>query len=110
MKKVYLILLTVTLISIRFITNKVRETFVIPIRIGILILMTIIVVYWNEVIASWNENGLFYIPHITKIYIITLVLLSIIYRGIYFPITNGINKKYLLNGRDYETIFRTWKM
>ena len=44
--------------------NKKKLTFLL-----ILIFLTIAVVNWNAVIAGWVEDAVFYVPHITKIYI-----------------------------------------
>jgi len=51
---------------------------------------------WNAIFASWAETSIFYIPHITKIYLLALFLISIIYRGIVFPIRNGYKLTELL--------------
>lgn len=51
---------------------------------------------WNDIFASWAETSVFYIPHITKIYLFSLLLISIIYRGIIFPLKNGYMLKHLL--------------
>ena len=55
--------------------------------------------YWNEVIAGWVEDSVWYIPHVTKIYVCTCLAGSIIYRGIYFPLKNGFN---------YSELFPFW--
>ncbi len=47
------------------------------------------VFFWNDRIADWDMSSFLYIPHITKIYVLTLCLVSIIYRGIVFPIRKG---------------------
>ncbi len=51
---------------------------------------------WNAIFASWAETSVFYIPHITKIYLFCLFLISIIYRGLVFPIRNGYKLRELL--------------
>ena len=54
------------------------------------------VVYrWNFVMASWVEESIYYIPHITKSYILILVLGSLIFRGVYTPLCKGVEKDYL---------------
>tara|TARA_B100000965_G_C19577086_1_gene751813 strand:- start:200 stop:1390 length:1191 start_codon:yes stop_codon:yes gene_type:complete len=52
--------------------------------------------YWNEVIAGWVEDSVWYIPHITKIFVSFCLACSIIYRGFYFPLNNGISLSELL--------------
>lgn len=51
---------------------------------------------WNSFFASWIEDSSLYIPHITKIYVISLVLIALIYRGLIFPFKNGYSIKSLL--------------
>mgnify|MGYP004006456211 CR=1 FL=1 len=53
------------------------------------------VLNWNYAIAKWEEDALLYIPHITKFYVLFLLTSSLLYRGIYFPIKNGIAVSYL---------------
>ena len=48
---------------------------------------------WNDVIANWMEDNIWYIPHITKIYLCSLVLFSILFRGIYFLINRNVQLK-----------------
>ena len=52
--------------------------------------------YWNGVIAGWVEDSVWYFPHITKIFISLSLTCSIIYRGLYFPLNNGISLSALL--------------
>jgi len=51
---------------------------------------------WNAEIANWAEDAVLYIPHITKIFITTVIFFSIMYRGLLKPIHSGENLKYLL--------------
>jgi len=50
---------------------------------------------WNAVIANWFESAFLYFPHITKIYLISLVFLSVTYRGLFLPLKRGVSKSYL---------------
>jgi len=59
------------------------------------IVVTMMVINWNYAIAKWEEDALLYIPHITKFYVLFLLTSSLLYRGIYFPIKNGIAVSYL---------------
>jgi glycosyltransferase involved in cell wall biosynthesis len=52
--------------------------------------------YWNEVIAGWVENSVWYVPHITKIFLSLSLACSLFYRGVYFPLNNGISLSALL--------------
>jgi hypothetical protein len=50
---------------------------------------------WNAVVAKWVEDSVWYIPHITKIFISCVIFTSFIYRGIYFPLKNKIKLNFL---------------
>jgi glycosyltransferase involved in cell wall biosynthesis len=50
---------------------------------------------WNAVVAQWVEDSIWYFPHITKIFILSIMLASFAYRGIYFPLKNKIELSYL---------------
>ena len=45
----------------------------------------IITFFWNDVIADWNDESLFYIPNITKISLLILTLIYLITRLIIVP-------------------------
>ena len=93
--KVYLSLLAFMLFALVFFTEKARQTLIMPSRVAVIVIVTLVVINWNGVFAGWEEDGLLYMPHITKFYILFLSLLSVLYRGIYFPLTHGIEKSYL---------------
>lgn len=50
---------------------------------------------WNAAVAKWVEDSIWYIPHITKIFISLICAASFIYRGIYFPLKSKISFSYL---------------
>jgi len=50
---------------------------------------------WNDVAANWVEDSIWYVPHITKIFLLTICVLSFVYRGMYFPMKHGIKPSYL---------------
>ncbi len=93
--KVYLSLLAFMLFALVFFTEKARQTLIMPSRVAVFVIVTLVVINWNGVFAGWEEDGLLYMPHITKFYILFLSILSVLYRGIYFPLTHGIEKSYL---------------
>ena len=93
--KVYLSLLAFMLFALVFFTEKARQTLIMPSRVAVIVIVTLVVINWNGVFAGWEEDGLLYMPHITKFYILFLSILSVLYRGIYFPLTHGIEKSYL---------------
>ena len=61
----------------------------------IFFLLTYFVYQWNEVIANWVEESIYFIPHITKAYIFLLIFMGIVFRGIYMPIRKGISYNYI---------------
>jgi len=66
------------------------------IRITAFLLSFMVVFSWNEVIAGWVEDSIWYVPHITKIFISLSLAGSILYRGPYFPLNNDISLSTLL--------------
>jgi len=50
---------------------------------------------WNAVVAGWIEGSRFYVPHLTKIVIFSFLSFLFIYRGLYFPLKHGVEKKEL---------------
>ena len=68
---------------------------------ALLILLTILIFKWNLYVAGWDENSILYIPNITKIYLASLVVLYVVFKGFLRPwnrkITLGVFEKvYLL--------------
>jgi len=55
-----------------------------------LIVFFFIATSWNAAVAGWVEDSVLYFPHVTKVYISLALSGSVIYRGIYFPLKNGI--------------------
>jgi hypothetical protein len=51
---------------------------------------------WNAVLAGWVEDAVLYVPHITKMYIGGVILVSILYRGIFQPLKRKVGPAYLL--------------
>ena len=50
---------------------------------------------WNAIVAEWIESSRYYIPHLTKLFLGTSILMAVGYRGIFFPLRNGIKKENL---------------
>jgi len=86
---------------ISFTINRIfLRTFAGSIRVNalklILFIMILYSIYnWNAVVAEWVEDSIWYVPHITKIFISIIFAASFIYRGIFFPIRNKIALSYL---------------
>lgn len=51
---------------------------------------------WNDVFTDWSEDSPLYFPHVTKLYILTLIFCSMINRGIIIPIKKKVNYKKLI--------------
>lgn len=64
-------------------------------KIILLILISFAVYNWNSYLAGWIESSVWYVPHITKIFIFMVCFTSFIYRGIYFPIMHNISIRFL---------------
>lgn len=64
-------------------------------KLAIFFLVCFSVFRWNAVVAKWVEESVWYVPHITKIFIASIFGASFFYRGIYFPLKHDIEIKYL---------------
>jgi glycosyltransferase involved in cell wall biosynthesis len=69
-------------------SNALVSVFII--KLSIFIAVFLVVFYWNAGVAKWDKTSLFFVPHITKIYITTLMFLSILLRGVVLPIKRGV--------------------
>ena len=74
---------------------KVRRALMYSINLSLLIWFFVVVLNWNAAIPVWDENSPFFVPHITKLYLASLLVISFIGRGIIFPIKRGVDIKYL---------------
>jgi len=96
----FLIALIVVFLSTLFV-NKVllrglqNSFFLNTAKTIVFIFIFISVFRWNDVVANWVEESVWYIPNITKIYVGVILITSVIYRGLYFPLTNNVKKEYL---------------
>lgn len=61
----------------------------------ILIVIFFTAYFWNRTIANGIDYGVWYIPHITKIYLFVVVSLSVLYRGVINPINKNIKIRNL---------------
>ena len=53
------------------------------------------VYFWNFYVADWEVDSLYFIPHITKIYVVSILIASFLYRGIFLPRRVGITNNIL---------------
>ena len=61
----------------------------------IAVLTTGLIYKWNYIFAHFDVESVFYIPHITKIYVTSLLLLSIIFRGIIRPLRRNVEWSFI---------------
>jgi glycosyltransferase involved in cell wall biosynthesis len=52
---------------------------------ALLMLLTILTYKWNLYVAGWEKNSILFIPHVTKIYLVSLVVLYIVFKGFLRP-------------------------
>lgn len=91
-----IILLFITSFIIIFVIQNIKFKYLNHFFKLILIILSILLIYnWNFLIADWVEKSIFYVPHITKLYIFSLLLTSFLIRGIFYPIKRNISKKFL---------------
>lgn len=59
-------------------------------------LVAVIIAFnWNWILASWDEQSVFYIPNITKISILIIFIIYIYMRGIFLPRKKGENLSFI---------------
>ena len=64
-------------------------------KLFLFIIIAYSILNWNAAVAKWVEDSIWYIPHITKIFVSLIFAASFIYRGIYFPLKSNIRFSYL---------------
>ena len=89
------VLLIFQLVHYLFFRNVSQRVFFRTLQLIVLIFVTLAAFNWNAVIASWVEDAVLYIPHITKIYVGVVILSSMLYRGIFLPLKRKVEKTYL---------------
>ena len=72
--------------------------------IAIFVLFLSIALSWNDKIAGWNVESLWYIPHISKTTIIILLAFYCYVRTIYIPLLKGV-EIYRLSAFDIVRVF-----
>tara|TARA_Y100000590_G_scaffold469753_1_gene659540 strand:- start:6401 stop:7591 length:1191 start_codon:yes stop_codon:yes gene_type:complete len=97
--KIYLICLILILIIFQIVKNisiyKNNSFFENILKFILFIFLTYSVYNWNQIVAGWIVESILYIPHITKIYLSLLIIISIIYRGLILPIKRKVEFKFL---------------
>ena len=86
-----------SIISLKFFVTKFKQRRLVKflIYLAIFIWFFVVVDNWNAAIPVWDKSSPFFVPHITKLYLASLLALSFIGRGIIFPIKRGVQNKYL---------------
>ena len=99
--KIYLVSFCAILIAILIVNRGIlrsmrKHSFISNIlKLMVFIISTICIYRWNAVIAGWIEESIWYVPHITKIYLSIIFFVALVYRGLYLPITHGIKSTFL---------------
>lgn len=88
-------LIVYTLLRLFFHIAGQGRIFTLTLKMTIFSLFSGLVYKWNAVFAGWVEEAVWYIPHITKIYVSALVTFSTIYRGLILPRKRGVSTEYL---------------
>ena len=89
------IIVSIVCLKLFLINVRKRRSLIFLINLSLIIWFFVVVDNWNAAIPKWNESSPFFVPHITKLYLATLLALSFISRGIIFPIKRGVRNKYL---------------
>lgn len=61
----------------------------------ILIIVFCTAYFWNRTIADGIDYGVWYIPHVTKIYVSSVIIVSLLYRGLFNPLNKKVKLKNL---------------
>ena len=98
--KIYLmalacLLLTYQQVHYLFFRNMSQTLFSRALKMMVLVFITLAIYNWNAVIAGWVEEAVLYIPHITKMYVGGVILVSVLYRGILLPLKRKVETTYL---------------
>ena len=99
-KKYFLSLLVIFLsflIASRFFPKQVESRLpFITLKYTVFLFIFLSVFNWNAVVADWVEDTVFYIPHITKIFVVLVLVSSVLIRGLFKPVSNKVKLNYLL--------------
>lgn len=90
----FLIIFFMTLFLLKIIQAK-NSFSSFSLKFIIFIFISLGIYKWNAFTINVLEEYIFYIPHVTKIYISIIILLSIFYRGIFLPINKNVSINFL---------------
>jgi GT2 family glycosyltransferase len=91
------IFIVVNIIRLKLVVKEYRKRFSIKflIYLSLVIWFFVVVNNWNAAIPVYDQSSVFFVPHITKLYLMSLIALSFFGRGIIYPIRRGVKNKYL---------------
>ena len=89
------IIVSIVCLKLFLINVRKRRSLIFLINFSLFIWFLVVVYNWNAAVPNWDVNSPFFVPHITKLYLTSLIVLSFIIRGIIFPIKRGVHNKYL---------------
>lgn len=73
---------------------------------SMLLFLALLFIYkWNELFAHWNEESFWYVPNITKLFVLSLFVSYAVYRGIFRPLRRKVELSFLLPFRWLEVCF-----
>lgn len=98
--KIYIVCLLFILIINNFWRNVYSKNifstfFTLCLKIIIFALVFIAIINWEKTFGKWVGFNIWEIPHITKYFLITIAISSLLYRGLYLPIRSKVDKLYL---------------
>ena len=91
----FMFMISIFTLKIFLFKSKVPKYYKNFLMLTYFILLGFLIYQWNEIIAEWIEISIYYIPHITKFFIIFIFLISFIIRGIIYPINRKIKIRYI---------------
>tara|TARA_B110000438_G_scaffold177881_1_gene169986 strand:+ start:27906 stop:29105 length:1200 start_codon:yes stop_codon:yes gene_type:complete len=92
---IVIILVLTLIINSFFLKTKESNLFYNSLKFIVFLFLSLSIYRWNAVLASWVESAVLYVPHITKLYLSSLVVLSVLYRGLVMPLSRKESKLYL---------------
>jgi hypothetical protein len=89
------IFFSIIFLKLSLIDVRKRRSLIFLINLSLFVWFFIFALNWNVAYLDWDESSPFFVPHITKLYLASLLALSFIIRGIIFPIKRGVHNQYL---------------
>jgi len=74
---------------------KINETILNMLKIIFIIFFSGLIFNWNRIFAKWVEDAVWYVPHISKIYLSILIIVSVTFRGVIIPLKKKVQASYL---------------